>query len=262
MSLLDALTDGHRIADLSQPLENGMPSSPTHPPFRFALAQRHGDVVREDGLTGSHELIVMGGHVGTHMDAVSHVAADGVLHGGVPVAKALERGRYRVGGIEAVPPILCRGVLFDIPRLREVPRLGPGEAVTAEDLAATGLDVHAGDVALVRTGWAQLWDRPADYLGGEGGVPGLDASGAEWLAERGVRAVGGDTIALEQISPEAGLGRLPVHRILLQENGINIIEVMNLEELAAAGPAEFLFVCAPLPVVGATGAPVRPLAVW
>ncbi|AIJ23819.1 cyclase family protein [Amycolatopsis methanolica] len=147
MSLLDAPTDGHRIADLSQPLENGMPSSPMHPPFRFALAQRHGDVVREDGLTGSHELIVMGGHVGTHMDAVSHLAADGVLPGGVPVAQALERGRYRVGGIEAVPPILCRGVLFGVPQLR-----GVGEAVTAEDLAATGLEVRAVDVALVRTG--------------------------------------------------------------------------------------------------------------
>ncbi|WP_223842854.1 hypothetical protein [Amycolatopsis methanolica] len=77
-----------------------------------------------------------------------------------------------------------------------------------------------------------------------------------------MRAVGGDTIVLEQISPEAGLGQLPVHRILLQENGINIIEVMNLEELAAAGPSEFLFMCASLPVVGATGAPVRSLAVW
>jgi kynurenine formamidase len=51
-----------------------------------------------------------------------------------------------------------------------------------------------------------------------------------------------------------------VHVILLVENGIHIIEVLDLEELAAAGVHEFLFVCSPLKLVGATGSPVRPLA--
>jgi kynurenine formamidase len=54
---------------------------------------------------------------------------------------------------------------------------------------------------------------------------------------------------------------LPAHRVLLVEHGVHIIETMALEELAAQGVHEFLFVVAPLPLVGATGSPVRPLAV-
>ncbi|MBB5153516.1 cyclase family protein [Saccharopolyspora phatthalungensis] len=262
MRLLDVLADGdQQIIDLSQPLQEGMPASPTHPGFRLALAQRHGDVVRADGMTGSHELIVMGGHVGTHMDAFSHVATDGLMYGEVPVADAVEHGRYRVNGIDQVPPIVCRGVLFDIARLRGVARLEPGEPVTATDLTRTGLEPRPGDVALIRTGWPQLWDSRSAYVGGESGVPGLDPSGAKWLAARQVRAVGADTIALEQITPSGGLSQLPVHRILLREEGIYLIEVMNLEQLSATGATEFLFICAPLRIVGATGAPVRPLAV-
>jgi kynurenine formamidase len=80
-----------------------------------------------------------------------------------------------------------------------------------------------------------------------------------------VAAVGADTIALEHRPPGPGPAGLPVHQLLLHDHGIHLIEVMTLEELsgtlAAAGTAEFLFVAAPLNVVGATGAPVRPLAV-
>ena len=57
-----------------------------------------------------------------------------------------------------------------------------------------------------------------------------------------------------------GHALLPVHRLLLAEHGIHIIEVMNLSGLAAAGVHEFVFVLAPLKIVGGTGSPVRPLA--
>jgi kynurenine formamidase len=56
---------------------------------------------------------------------------------------------------------------------------------------------------------------------------------------------------------------MPVHRILLVESGIHIIEAMNLQELSRDSQYEFLFVAAPLKIEGATGAPIRPLAiVW
>jgi kynurenine formamidase len=54
---------------------------------------------------------------------------------------------------------------------------------------------------------------------------------------------------------------LPVHRILLVESAIHIIEVMDLTGLAEASIFEFLFILAPLKLIGATGSPVRPLAV-
>jgi kynurenine formamidase len=261
MRLLEALGDGIEAIDLAQPLEIGMPVSPTHPAFQFALRQRHGDATRADGMTGSHEMIALGGHVGTHMDALCHVAVDGHMFGGVPVADALQGGRSRVHGIDQVPPLVRRGVLFDVPAIRGVGRLGPGEPVRLDDLQTRGAaQPEPGDVVLIRTGWAQCWSDPPAYLGDERGVPGLDIAAAAWLAERGVAVVGADTIALEHIPPGTGPAALPVHRLLLAENGINLIEVMNLEALAARGTDEFLFVGAPLNVRGATGAPIRPLA--
>ncbi|MFD0661198.1 cyclase family protein [Thermocatellispora tengchongensis] len=111
MRILDILAQGQpTVIDLAQPLQAGMPCSPTHPGFHFALTQRHGDgPPRPDGITGSAELIVLGGHVGTHMDALCHVAADGLMYGGVEAATAVTGGRYHVHGIDQVPPMVCRG---------------------------------------------------------------------------------------------------------------------------------------------------------
>lgn len=260
MRLLDLLRDGIEVIDLAQPFEDGMPSSPTHPGFRFALRERHGDVVRPGGLTGSHELLTMGGHVGTHMDALCHVAVDGHLFGGVAVADALAGGRYRTHGIDQVAPLVRRGVLFDVPRHRGRDRLAAGDPVGVDDLLASGPPPAPGDVALIRTGWASLWSDPAAYVGDERGVPGVDVDAARWLAGRGVTAVAADTLVLEHVPAGKEPSSLPVHRVLLTEHGINLVEAMNLETLAARGVGEFLFVGAPLNIVGATGAPIRPLA--
>jgi kynurenine formamidase len=92
-------------------------------------------------------------------------------------------------------------------------------------------------------------------------VPGVGEVGAQWLADRRVHAAGADTIAFERLPPGGGHSLLPAHRILLVENGIYLIEAMNLDGLAAARAYEFMFVLAPLALVGATGSPVRPLAV-
>ena len=259
MTLLDLIGAGIKVVDLAQPLTPGMPTSPTHPRFDFALRQRHGDAARPDGITGSHELLTLGGHVGTHMDALSHVAVDGKLFGGVAVEDALLGGRYRTHGIDQVPPLARRGVLFDVPRACGQECLAPGTPVGRDDLHA-GPVPRSGDIAVIRTGWARHWDDPAAYLGDDRGVPGITVEAARWLAERGVTAVGVDTIAAEHIPPGSDAPALPVHRLLLAEHGINLIEVLNLEELAALNVKEFLFVGAPLNIVGATGAPIRPLA--
>ncbi len=261
--LLDVLALGNfTVVDLAHPLHNQMPCSPTHPGFHLSLTHRHGDVKREGGLSGSHELIVMGGHVGTHIDAICHVAQDGLLHGGVPVSEAVIGGRFAVHGIEQVAPIVRRAVLFDIPRLKGVSRLEPGERIDAETLSAAlpNTSLAPGDVALIRTGWSQLWKDTDAYVGASSGLPGIDAGAAEFLAAQRVCAVGSDTLTVERLSPASGLSDLPVHRLLIAGHGINLIEVMDLEALARTGAEEFVFVCAPLKMLGATGSPVRPIA--
>ncbi|MDQ6691777.1 MAG: cyclase family protein, partial [Candidatus Dormibacteraeota bacterium] len=124
-----------------------------------------------------------------------------------------------------------------------------------------GVQVEEGDAVLFRTGWpvGRYEDQDA-FVGWPTGVPGPDASAARWLAEHRVRVTGSDTIAYEWLAPGAAHARLPVHVLLLVEAGIHIIEVMDLEELARDRVREFLFVCSPLKLVGATGSPVRPLA--
>ena len=262
--LLDAITSGTRIFDLGRPMEIGMPQSPNHPQFRIALARRHGDAVRADGGSAANELIVTGGHVGTHIDALSHVSQAGRLHGGLDAAETQRGGRFSQLGVETIAPMVCRGWLLDVPAALGLPACAPGYEITPDDLqtaaAAQHVLVAPGDVVLVRSGWAQRWDDRDTYVGHASGVPGPGEAGARWLAALAPRAVGADTIAFEHLAPGAGHALLPAHRVLLVEHGINIIETLNLEELAAAHVHEFAFVLSPLPLVGATGSPVRPLA--
>lgn len=250
------------VVNLSQPLESGMPCSPSHPGFHMALIRRHGDLMRGAG-SGSNEIITFGGHVGTHVDALAHVAAEGRLYGGIDAVANSVGGRHRELGAETIAPMLCRGILLDIPRALDVTRLEPGYGVTVTDLetALDGANVARGDVVLIRTGWPQLYDDAEAYVGHCNGAPGATGEAAQWLADRGVRAAGTDTIAFDQIRPGVGHSRMPAHHILLVKHGIHILEVLNLEELAAQRVREFLFVMIPLRIVGATGSPVRPLAV-
>lgn len=263
-ALLEAVGAGVRIIELGQPFFTGMPCSPNHPGFRMTLMRRHGDIVRPDGGSAANEIIVTGGHVGTHVDALSHVSHDGMLHGDVDASAAQVGGVFSELGAEHTPAFLRRGVLLDVASALGVDVLEPGHGVGAQDLQAalrrSGTALQPGDVALVRTGWSRHFDDAARYLSKESGVPGVTPEGAEWLVKAGISATGSDTTAYEQIKPGAGHSVLPVHRILLVQRGVFIIEHLALEAASAAGLTEFAFVMAPLRIVGGTGSPVRPFA--
>ncbi|MEG8182154.1 cyclase family protein [Nocardia terpenica] len=263
--LLAAVAAGVETIDLAQPLANGMPCSPNHPGFRMVLARRHGDMVREDGGSAASEMIMTGGHVGTHIDALAHVSQDGFLYDGVDCMAAQTGGAFSVHGVDTIAPRICHGILLDIAKLHGVQRLPGGHGITAEELAEAaeraGVRPQPGGVCLVNTGWGTLWTQPQRYLGLESGVPGVTPDAARWLARHEVAAAGADTSAFEQVHPGRGHATLPVHRILLVDNGIHIMEHLRLTDLADRGIAEFAFVLAPLNIVGATGSPIRPLAV-
>lgn len=258
-NLLDAL-GGCRIVDLSQPWFVGMPHHPSHPPFLFSLNKKHGDYVGPGGVSSASESIALGGHVGTHLDALCHFSCGGRLHGG---QKAAEIQSYAGGigelTIDTVQPILRRGVLLDIAALQNNQPLAADFAVTPEVLdqavARQGVEIGQGDIVLLRTGWAQFWEDAPRFISEVHG-PGPSLAGARWLSARGIFAAGSDTVAFEKVPDPA----MPVHVHLLVESGIHIIECLNLEALAAEKIYEFLFVASPLKIRGGTGSPVRPFA--
>ncbi|MBO2447882.1 cyclase family protein [Actinomadura barringtoniae] len=260
MDLLNAVEHA-RVLDLSQPMRRGMPQSPNHPPFRMALERRHGDMVRADGGSAANEIIVTGGHVGTHVDALAHVSQDGLLHGGRDPGASHEG--FAELGIDDFVPYVGRCLLLDVAAVNGTDVLPPGYEITPGDLekASASLDLRPGDALLIGTGWSRRWHEREAFIGRAAGVPGPGEAAGRWLAERRPRIVGGETIAFEHLAPGAGHATLPVHRIMLVESGINIVETMRLAPLLDTGVREFLLVLNPLLIVGATGAPVRPLAV-
>ena len=212
------------------------------------------------------ELVSGSLHTGTHIDALCHVTkgSNDEWHGGISATGAVGDYGARRGDAAALEPIVCRGVLLDIPGLLDLDALPPGFAVNAEHLAAAArrvdVDIEPDDAVLVRTGQMRFWP-DAERIRRETGGSGVDVDGARWLADRGVRYVGADTQSFE-VRPSAVPGNpLPVHLLLLQERGIHIMEWVDCEELAAEAVTSFLFAALPLSIRGGTGSPIRPIAI-
>jgi kynurenine formamidase len=245
-----------------------MPIHPAHKQagYSYLLHRHHQDEYRPEVTgprTGAAGVLIFGEHTGTHIDALCHQSDALTLCGGVSVEEVQSSRGFTRHGVEEIPPIVAPGVLLDVAAKDGVESLEPGRVVTAADLAecceALGVGVEAGSVALVRLGNASFWDDEGRYLAG----PGMDASAAHWMAYKDVFAFGADNMAWDAPGlkdPELGC-LMAGHLILLARRGTYIIENLALDELAASGQHGFYFVCTPLKLVGATGSPVRPLAI-
>lgn len=255
-----------RIYDLEQTRFAGMPIHPAHRPgYHYALHRRHRDTYQPENhgpRSSASGTLLMMEHTGTHIDALCHQACGQKLHGGVDAAQVETPTGFSQLGIETVPPLIRRGVLLDVAGHRGVERLPPRQEIDAKELQECarrqGVEVQAGDVLLVRTGYDTLWNDERGYLE----AAGVAKSGTLWASERGVVAVGADNMAWdvpEVRDPETG-ATLFAHLHLLTQRGIYIVENLRLEELARDRCWEFGFIGVPLKLQGATGSPVRPLA--
>ena len=255
-----------RVFDLEQPRFAGMPVHPAHKPgYFYGLHRRHRDSYKPERFgprSGASGVLTMMEHSGTHIDALCHQACDLKFFGGVAVDEVERTDGYRAHGAETIKPLLTRGVLLDVAGWKGVEMLPQHYAITADDLdgcaRAAGVQINPGDVLLVRTGFGRTWNDEGTYLS----AAGVSKSGNVWAADRKVVAVGADNMAwdsMEERDPETNM-MLYGHVHLLVTHGIHIIENLNLEELAAAGHHEFCFVGVPLKFRGATGSPIRPLA--
>jgi kynurenine formamidase len=263
-SWIDSLLSA-RVYDLEQPRFFGMPIHPTHKPgYYYALHRRHRDTYKpetEGPRSGSSGILTMMEHSGTHIDALCHQACGLTLFGGLKVDAEETPTGYKRLGIETVPPLVRRGVLLDVAGWKG-DRLPPRYAISADELrscaATEGVGLKSGDVLLVRTGFGAIWNDEPAYLE----AAGVAKSGTLWAAEQQVVAVGADNMAWDvpgERDPDTG-ATLFAHVHLLTQKGVYIIENLNLEELARERRWEFAFIAVPLKFQGATGSPLRPLA--
>lgn len=260
---LERLLRESRVFDLGMDYFTGMPHHPNQPPFAYTLLKKHGDITLEkEKISFCNDLFTMGGHTGTHIDAKAHVARNNIVATGLDISDYQD---YRLGllklGIDTTPPVVRRGILLDIPEslgLEVLPNdfaIGRAELTRAIEHQST--DLHEGDVVLIRTGWIRYWNDRRKYLSVDQGVPGVVEDGAAFLAQKKVAFTGSDTTAYEKVPPH----HLPCHVILLVENGIQIMEMLNLEELSKSHIYDFLFIALPLKIRGGAGSPIRPIAI-
>jgi len=219
----------------------------------------------------SEIMFFSGQHGAPTIDAIGHIGRDLKLHGGVDAVAATSTpgGIGANLGIDSFPVDLMinRGVFLDVARhvaAGAADPLPPGYEITAKHLddtaKAQGVDVRKGDSVLIRTGWGQYFGKDnARYLGEQSPGPGQD--GAKWIIGKGARLAGDDTATFEKRPAAYGKELFSVHMMLLTDNGIYIVENMNLEPLSAAKAYTVALVITPLKIQGGTGSPLRALAV-
>ena len=234
-------------------------------PFRHSVAT--GKFSGHD-VAGDDYGVQYHGFAHSHIDGLPHFAHKGKLYNGFGFDTIKPTGATRLGIHNLKNGIVSRAVLADMAWFKEVDFLEPGTAITVADLEAweqkTGVTVGSGDVLLVRTGrWERVRQKGQwNFLEA---AAGMHASVVHWLKERDVALIGCDGVSDVMPSGVEGLAN-PLHELVLVGLGMRILDNLNLDDVAQAAKArnrwEFLFIGAPLRVVGGTGSPLNPLAVF
>lgn len=268
-----ARADGSRVYDLSVDFFVGMPSfqAAGDPAYQIFMSHTPGGTVVDD-LNGagreinsnvcySGDVIFMYTHTGTHIDALCHFGIGGMTYNNVRVDEALGSRHWHRNGAEQLPPIIARGVLLDIAALKGVECLPDSYGITPEDCQRAadrqGVSLGEGDVALVRTGRMAYWPDGSRVMGNP---PGMGLEAARWITAQGIIAIGADQECVEVAPSEHEDNWLPGHCHFLAAAGVPMMELLNLEDLARDGVHELCFIGAPIRLRGATGTPLRPLA--
>lgn len=222
--------------DLSPVLENDIPRWPTHPPLVIQPTVTHA----HDGYYC--QTVFMGEHTGAHVDAPAH-----------QVAAMME------STIDTYPvDYLCgQAVVYPFHKLG----MKPGQRITAEQVLALeqemGEAAGKDEIVLMHFDWFRYWTTAADWKYYAKNEPGLAEDAVRLFAQRGVRAVGSDTIACDTpVIAGEELESYGHHMHWLPNHILIMEELQNLERL----PARCYFIAAPLKIKNGSGSPIRPFA--
>ncbi len=259
-----------RVIELNFIWDRNSPLLGLNPPFTIGLQTSHKQTkgMIPGGIAFAADMMFFSGQHGSpNLDALGHISDNMKLFGGVDAATSEDAAGLLKLGIEAYPKerFVNRGVLLDVARFKSMDALAPGYEITADDLEATakaeGVEIQPGDSVLIRTGYGKFFEADkAKYMGLR---PGPGESAARWLAGKKIFLTGDDQMTYE-VFPQQG-SVFPCHRILIADNGIYLVENMNLEELAKAladmKVYEFVLVLNPPRIRGATGAAANAFAI-
>jgi len=258
-----------RVVSLAAPVESRAGADNPDPAVH-QMTQAAGCPPREHGLSFAMDRVAMNihGNADSHIDALCHVIFDGQLYNGVTAESVTAAGATELSIDVAGGGIVGRGLLLDIPRLRGVPWLEPGDHVTADDLLAAETAqtdyIGQGDLLFVRVGHRSRraalgpWDAASARAG-------LHPTALELLAERQIAVLGSD--GNNDTAPSAAEGvRFPVHVLAINAMGLHLLDYLEFGRLTALCEElrrwSFLCVIAPLRLGAGTGSPVNPIAIF
>jgi kynurenine formamidase len=259
-----------RVIELNFIWDRNSPLLGLNPPFTIGLQTGHKQTsgMIPGGIAFAADMMFFSGQHGSpNIDALGHISDNMKLFGGADAAASESPAGLLTLGIETYPKerFINHAVLLDVARFKNVDALAAGQEITAQDLEATakaeGVEIQPGDSVLIRTGYGKFFE--ADRAKYAGLRPGPGEGAARWLASKRIFLAGDDQMSFEVV-PEKGT-IFPCHRILIADNGIYIVENLNLEELARALAEskvyEFALILNPPRIRGATGAAANAFAI-
>ncbi len=242
--------------------------TPAYPPRQYALTVLQpgdgtGQTLGTNRATGNDDLLYTWLGIGSQIDGLGHLGTEHRFYNGVPAQDFVTPTGLTKFNVDALPPMVGRGVLLDMAKLRGEALVPAGTAFNRAEIDAAanaaGIAIGKGDIVLFHTGWLNVADSDKQqFMSGE---PGLGVEGAAYLAGLGVVAIGSDNWAVEVIPHEDPAQAFPVHVELLAKNGVYILENMDTRALAADNATAFLFVLGQPRFEGSVQTVINPVAI-
>ncbi len=241
------------VTPMAYPLVDGIPLFGTRfsKTILTSFATMPGAEFGDNKLSYMEDTYLSQSHVGTHLDGVGHIGVQDCYYNQTPMGKYVTQNNLKRFGLENIKTFATRGVIIDAVKVFQAagklkvnaackrPCLDAGSLITEADLQA-GLKMYnvtlrEGDAVFINTGWGDLFEQyPAQNAAYNGGEPGITDGAAKWLASQRIIAVGADSWAVEVVPGENAKIAFPVHKTLITDNGIHIIENVRTQPIADA----------------------------
>lgn len=232
--------------------------------YNIQPGEQGGKTLGPNKFSFNDELVNAWTGVGTQLNGIGHIGIDNVYYNGNKATDFVTVEGVKKLGVEKVPPMVTRAVVLDMTAYYGKD-IVPGETeFTVADIQAVlkkeGLSLKKGDVVLFNTGWLELIGKDNNqFLETE---PGIGMEAAQWLADQGIIAFGGDTWASEVYPNPKSKEEFPINQFMLAKRGIYNLELIDTRPLVKEKVWEFLFVLGQPLYVGSTQVNVNPVAIY